>query len=223
MTHSGSRKIKVGDFNGVTNQRWSIRLALILSMTTVFSLFGAVSVAATPPSVSPNQDFSNPILQIHAPASDGWHGLSQTPNRIAFAKSGSTAEESFVAAVFLFRIPTFEKSDAFTDYVREGIIKDSPSDRFETIELSVLYSTEREYPCVKYHGISIDRHASTSALFYKKLRIENIALYCEHPSRPGLGFSISFSHRGGSADEKIDADALAFIESVQVTPPTKAP
>lgn len=177
----GSGKIKSDDFCGVINQRSSMGRALITAVAAIFSLFGAVSVAATSPAVSPNQDFSNPILQVHAPPSNGWHGLSQTPNRIAFAKSGSTEEESFVAAVFLFRIPTFQNSEAFTEYVREAVIKDSPSERFETLESSVLYSTEREYPCVRYHGISIDRHARTSALFYKKLRIENIALYCEHP------------------------------------------
>jgi hypothetical protein len=215
--------MKPGEFSGVTNQRWSIGLMLIASIMALFPLFGDESAAATPPAISPNQDFSNSILQIHAPASSGWYGITRSSDRIAFGKSGSNADESFVAAVFLFRIPTFQNSDAFTEHVREGVIKDSPSDRFETIELNVQYSPEREYPCVRYHGISNDRKAHTSAFFKKNLRIENIALYCEHPSKPGLGFSVSFSHRGGSADEKIDTAAAAFIDSVQLTPPTKAP
>jgi hypothetical protein len=189
------------------------------SVTVLLPLFRDVLVAATPPAISPSQDFSNPILQVHAPASSGWHGIAQSADRIAFAKSGSNADESFVAAVFLFHIPLFPTSDAFTEYVRQGVNKDSPADRFETIESNVQYSSEREYPCVRYHGISNDRKARTSGLFKQALRIENIALYCQHPSRPGLGFSISFSHRGGSADEKMDTEAAAFIESVQATPP----
>src|SRR5450631_4595359 len=148
------------------------------SIAVLYALFGDVSVAATHPALSPNQDFSNPILQLHAPASSGWYGITQSPTSISFGKAGGNADESFVAAVFLFRIPTFPNSDAFTEYVREGVIKDSPSDRFDTIELNVQPSKEREYTCVRYHGISNDRKAHTSSLFKKQLRIENIALYC---------------------------------------------
>jgi hypothetical protein len=205
------------------HRRVPIRVLLVGSIMLLDLLYGHVSVAATHPPVSPNQDFSNPTLQLHAPRSNGWYGLEQSPTRIAFAKSGSDPDESFVAAVLLLRIPTFPNADAFTEYVREGIIKDSPSDRFEMIELNVQYSPEREYPCVRYHGISNDRKARTSALGRKTLRIEVIALYCEHPSKPGLAFYVSFSHRGGNADEKIDDDAAAFIDSVQVTPPSKTP
>jgi hypothetical protein len=201
----------------------STRLTLIASIMALSLPFGEVSVAATHPAVSPNQEFSNPLLQIHAPGSDGWYGITQRPDHISFGRSGSTAGETFVAAVFLFRIPTFPNSEAFTEYVREGAIKDSPSDRFETIESNIQYSSEREYPCVRHHAISNDRKARTSAFSKKKLRLENFALYCQHPTKPGLGFSVSFSHRGGSADEKIDAEAAAFMDSVQVTSPTKAP
>jgi hypothetical protein len=209
--------MKLAKSSGVTNQRRPIGLALIAYLWS--PLFGDVSVAGTHPAISPNQYFSNPILQVHAPASNGWYGITQSSDRIAFGKSGSTSDESFVAAVFLFRIPEFLNSAAFIEHVREGVIKDSPSDRFETIELNVQLSTEREYTCVRYHGISNDRKAHTSSLFKKTLRIENIALYCEHPSKPGLGFSVSFSHRGGNAEVKIDDDAASFINSVQVTAP----
>jgi hypothetical protein len=193
------------------------------SIAVLYALFGDVSVAATHPALSPNQDFSNPILQLHAPASSGWYGITQSPTSISFGKAGGNADESFVAAVFLFRIPTFPNSDAFTEYVREGVIKDSPSDRFDVLESNVQRSSERGYPCVRYHAVMNDRKARTSAFSRKKLRIEDVALYCQHPSKPGQAFSISFSHRGGNADEKIDEDAAAFINSVQVTPPSNAP
>jgi hypothetical protein len=214
--------MKPGNFSCFASDR-SIGLALVASIMALSLLFGETSLATTHPAVSPYQEFSNPILQIHAPDSDGWSGVTQTSDRIAFGKSGSTAGESFVAAVVLFRIPTFPNSDAFTEYVREGVIKDSPSDRFETIESNIQYSSEREYPCVRYHGITNDRKARTSAFFQKKLRLENFALYCQHPTKPGLGFSVSFSHRGGSAERKIDAEAAAFMDSVQVTSPAKGP
>jgi hypothetical protein len=211
-----------GNFSCSVSDRFA-RLTVAASLMALSLPVGEASVAATHPAVTPHQEFSNPILQIHAPGSDGWYGVAQTPDRIAFGKSGSTAGETFAAAVVLFRIPVFPNSAAFTEYVREGAIEDSPSERFETIESNIQYSSEREYPCVKYHAITNDRRARTSAFSTKKLRLENFALYCQHPTKPGLGFSISFSHRGGSSDEKIDAEAAAFIESVQVTSPAKAP
>jgi hypothetical protein len=172
---------------------------------------------------APNQDFSNPTLQIRAPASSGWYSISQTPEYIAFGKHGDDPDESFAAAVFLFRLPALADGDAFTEYVREGVIKDSPSDRFDTIEQSVQYSSERNYHCVRYHRISIDKKAR-AGFFRKKLRLENIALYCQHPGKPGLGFSVSYSHRGGSPDYNIEEEeAAAFIDSVQVASSSKTP
>lgn len=192
-------------------------LRLVASVMVLSLSFAEAAVAETHPAVRPNQEFSNPIIQVHAPGSDGWYGVVQTQDRIAFGKTGSTPGETFVAAVVLFRVPIFADSEAFTNYVREGIIKDSPSERFETIESNIQYSSEREYPCIRYHAITNDRKARTSAFSTKRLRLENFALYCQHPTTPNLGFSVSFSHRGGSYDQKIDAEAAAFIEAVQVT------
>jgi hypothetical protein len=165
-------------------------LLLVASITIFCWPYTSVSATGPHPAVSPNQDFSNSMLQLRAPASTGWHGVAQTPTLIEFGKSGSSANETFVAA----------------------------SDRFETIESIVQYSPERGYPCVRYHGISNDRKPRTSAFFAKTMRIELVALYCEHPTKPGLGFAVTFSHRGGSADENIGKDAADFIDSVQVNP-----
>jgi hypothetical protein len=185
--------------------------------------YTSLSASSPHPAVSPNQDFSNSTLQLHAPASTGWYGVAQTPTLVEFGKSGTSANETFVAAVILMRLPPFENTDAFAEYVREGVIKDSPSDRFDTTESIVQYSPERGYPCVRYHGISNDRKPRTSAFFGKTMRIEVVALYCEHPTKPGLGFAVTFSHRGGNADENIGKDAADFIDSIQVTPSGKAP
>ena len=206
----------------IYRRRASFAPLLISWITVVYLLQGCESVAATHPVISPDQDFSNPILQIHAPASSGWYGFERSPARIAFKKAGASAHETFVAAVFLFHLPAFTNSDAFTELVREGIIKDAPTDRFEILESNIQYSPERAYPCVRYHGISQDRKARVSAFSTQEMRLEIISLYCQHPTRPGLGFSVSFSHRGGNAAEKIDVAAAAFIDSVQVTQTGKA-
>jgi hypothetical protein len=167
--------------------------------------------------------FSNSILQIRAPGSDGWSGIMRTSDQIAFGKSGLTPSETFTAAVVVFRTPLFANSEAFSAYVKEGVIKDSPSDRFELIESKFENSAERNYPCVKYHGITNDRKVRIAPFFHKTMRLEVFALYCQHPTKPGLAFSASFSHRGGSVDATIETEAADFIDMVQTRPPPKAP
>jgi hypothetical protein len=194
-----------------------------VSVVALCSLSGYVSTAATHPSVNPNQDFSNRTLQLHSPDSSGWHGYVQTPTVIAFAKTGSIPDETFVAQVNLFHLPPFADSEAFTEFVRETVIKGSPTERFETLEVNVQYLPDRGYPCVTYHAVSNDKKARVSSLFRKALRFEVFALYCQHPIKPGLGFAAVYSHRGGTADENIDKEARTFIDSVQVTPPSQAP
>jgi hypothetical protein len=215
--------MKPGEFGSVTNLRRFIGLPIIATVVVLCAPNRDLSAAANRPSVSPNQDFSNPILQIRAPASDGWHGFARSASLIAFARSGSSAGETFIAQVNLFHLPTFPDSEAFTEFVREAVIKGSPTDRFEALEVNVQYSAARGYPCVTYHAVSDDKKARVSFLSRKTLRFEVFALYCQHPLKPGLGFSAVFSHRGGSIDENLDKEAAGFIDSVQVTPPSRAP
>jgi hypothetical protein len=215
--------MKPGNMNFCAIGRRSPELTLVASIILLSMPFGEVSSAATHPVVSPYQDFSNSILQIRAPGSDGWSGIIRTSDRIAFGKSGLTPSETFVAAVVVFRTPLFANSEAFTAYVREGVIKDSPSDRFEVIESNFEYSSERNYPCVRYHGITSDRKVRIAPFFHKTMRLEVFALYCQHPTKPGLAFSASFSHRGGSVDATIDTESADFIDMVQIIPPGKVP
>ncbi len=215
--------MKPGDFGSVINLRQSAGLLVVAAVVLFCAPYKNVSAADNRPAVSPNQDFSNPILQIHAPASEGWHGFARSANLIAFGKSGSSAGESFIAQVNLFHLPTFPDSEAFTEFVRQAVIKGSPTDRFETLEVNVQYSPARGYPCVSYHAASDDKKARVSFFSTKTLRFEVSALYCQHPFKPGLGFSAVFSHRGGSIDENLGKEAAGFIDSVQVTPPSQAP
>ena len=214
--------MKPGDLIRVTKLRQNVWLLVVAAALVFCASHKDASAADNRPAVSPNQDFSNPILQIHAPASEGWHGFAQSASVIAFGKSGSEAGESFIAQVNLFHLPTFPDSEAFTEFVREAVIKDSPSDRFETLEVNVQYSAVRGYPCVTYHAVSDDKKARISFLSTKKLRFEVSALYCQHPFKSGLGFSTVFSHRGGSSNENLQKEAADFIDSVQVTPPGQA-
>ena len=177
-----------------------------VSVVALCSLSGYVSTAATHPSVNPNQDFSNRTLQLHSPDSSGWHGYVQTPTVIAFAKTGSIPDETFVAQVNLFHLPPSQIPRHSPNLCGRPSVKGSPTERFETLgsECSVL--ADRGYPCVTYHAASNDK-STAFHLFQKSARFEVFALYCQHPIKPGLGFAAVYLHRGGTADENIDKEA----------------
>ena len=209
------------------NRHWlreNFSAAATSAVTLLLMSLGCGGIAlAAHHSVAPNQDFSTDILQVHAPGTRGWHISSQGVEHIAFARQGSTGDESYIAAANLVQLPRFTTPDAFKDYIKQAVANESPPDRFETIESSIEESSERPYPCIKYHGVSTDLHAQISRFQTEKLRLEIIALYCQHPTRPGVGFGAMFSHRGGTAEANFSSEAAAFIASVQANTAAKAP
>lgn len=122
----------------------------LLFGTSLTILLGTtVAAADTHPAVAPNQDFSNPMFLLHAPASEGRHGFRRSAQGIAFAKDGAQRGESYLAEVTLFSMPQMENNNLFVAYVKEQLEKDSPPDRFEVLQNDVEYTGERGYPCVK--------------------------------------------------------------------------
>jgi uncharacterized protein len=191
---------------------------LVGFLSAYIALLDGVVNARTLQAVPPNQDFSNETLQVQSPSSEGWYGPSEIENGISFAKRGTDSDESYIAAVSVFRIPEFSDPEAFADYMKKWLEKDSPANRFETLETTIQYTAERRYPCVRYHGVAKDKKASTSSIFRKTLRLEISALYCQHPYQSNLGFTANYSHRGGDSDEHFTEDAEKFISSIQAAP-----
>jgi hypothetical protein len=93
-------------------------------------------------------------------------GFARSADLIAFGMSGSSKGESFIAQLNLFHLPTFADSEAFAEFVREAVIKGSPTDRFETLEVNVQYSPARGYPCVTYRAVSDDKKGSRFISFH---------------------------------------------------------
>jgi hypothetical protein len=175
------------------------------------------------PSLAPGQDLSNPMFTLTSPKSEGWVGLSQSSSRIAFGRAGATSADSDVAAVTLFSIPQGLSADDFLALVKSGTERDAPSPQFEVKEASLKPSQARSYVCVDYRATSID-HGKQSFLGRRAaLQLKLRALYCQYPTKPGLGFSISFSHRGEQPLPTFDAEAEEFIAGVEVRSPETRP
>jgi hypothetical protein len=218
----GSGNMGPGYFADVARMRFTSFLA-VTAVVMLCAPPDQLFAAGNHPALSPHQDFSNSLLQIHAPDSEGWFGSERTDHSIVFGKGGSSAHESIIASVILFHLAPISDKEAFTEHIREAVITGSPKEEFETLEVNVKYSAEREYPCVTYHGVSNQKKVHVSFLSSKTLRFEVFALYCQHPFKPGLGFVAAFSRRGGGADANMEQEAASFINSVQVTQKSGAP
>jgi hypothetical protein len=179
-------------------------------------LWGFVATASEHPAVQPGQDFSNSLFKMKSPDSAGWVGLSQNSSRIAFARSGASAADSDVAALILFSVPVASVAEDFVALVKKGVEKDAPKPRFDVETSSVELSPDRPYTCAKYSATSIDHGEKALLLPTKPLRLQVLSLYCKYPNKPGLGFAISFSHRGETAMPAFQQAAEAFIAGVQI-------
>jgi hypothetical protein len=185
------------------------------------ALASNMAFAEKSPPLNPGQDFSIPMMKIYSPHSEGWRVQARSNGLLAFKKDGAAAEQTYVATVQFMRLATFPNADAFTEFVREAVVKEAPTNRFDVLETSVQYSEERAYPCVKYKSVSVDKKSRVSLFVTKRLKLQVVALYCQYPDRPGVGYAVSFSLRG-EVEQNIDADAASFIDSVQI-PSAAAP
>jgi hypothetical protein len=82
----GARMMKPGNLKEVTNLHQSIRLLVVAAACVLCAFYQGASAADNHPALTPNQDFSNTLLQVHAPASEGWFGSERSTDHIAFGK-----------------------------------------------------------------------------------------------------------------------------------------
>jgi hypothetical protein len=184
----------------------------------------AICVAADSPRqpVSAGQDFSNPMFAVHSPNSEGWQ-VFRSGAGLSFGRTGANHTDSEVATVSVFSTPKGLSPEEFLSRVRDGLTADSASPQFQVVTSSVKLSTARAYTCVDYDATSIDHGKPQLFLPHHDEALALIALYCQYPDKPGLGFAVTFSHRGGQAPATFEPEARDFIASVQVTSASQPP
>lgn len=164
-------------------------------------------------SVSPGQMFAGGYINVTAPTSDGWQLIQSSGSGMAFAKSGRAANESFGAQVLMFNLAPTNTPQEFEALIKTSAEKDTDPTRFDTQQMSFKYSTERNYPCVRYHSVVQDKAPRGLKV---SLLLESDGLYCRHPVQRETGFAVIYSHRGGSLYANLRSEAENFIQGVQV-------
>ncbi len=167
--------------------------------------------------------FSNTFLDVRAPVSGDWMIVKSSQTELAFARTGTAVNESFIAQATLFALPELKDKVEFEALVRQGIEAEAPAERFKPVSANYEYTEQRGYPCVKYAGVTEDTKAKTSTTATVSLLLQFNSLYCQHPGMPGVGFMAGLSHRGAVLDENLAQDAEIFLEGVQVAKPAAKP
>jgi hypothetical protein len=160
--------------------------------------------------------FKGSYIDVRAPTSEGWHLVDSSVKGMAFAKPGRAPGETFGAQLLMFDLQPTESPEQFVTLIKEAIQKDTDPKRFDIVESSIDYTSERGYPCVRYHAVLNDKEAQTSRSTKEQLLLETQSLYCRHPVRTNTGFATIYSYRGRSRYSGLAEEAQDFIQGAQV-------
>lgn len=173
---------------------------------------------SAPQPVPPGKFFKGDVLNIRAPNSEGWFLDQASPGGWSFVREGAKSSESYVASVLAFDLPQTASKEEFVAVIRQGIESDTSPDRFTVRDAPYDYTDQRGYPCVKYQATTEDNKARTSLFKREPQTLQIRSLYCRHPVKRGLGFAITFSHRGTELDSAFEEQGQDFISGVDVPP-----
>ena len=190
-----------------------VPLLVGLFSLTALVLNGCAAPSRQAVSVSPGQLFAGSYINVTAPLSDGWYLAQSSPSGMAFTKHGQAANETFAAQVAMFNLAPTKTPEEFEELIRNAVQNDTDPNRFNVQQVSFKYTSERSYPCVRYHSVTQDKtpQGSTSPLL-----LEMDALYCRHPVRQETGFAAIYSHRGEVLYANLRGEADKFIQGIQV-------
>lgn len=168
------------------------------------------------PEIAPGEFLPGEYINVRAPNSEGWIWRESSSKGMGFAKYGRAPGESLGAQLLIFDLQPTETTEQFVALIKQGIEQDNDPERFDILESSSDYTSERGYPCVRHHALANDKHARTSATTREQLVLEWHGLYCRHPLRTDSGFAAVYSHRGRGRYPRLRAEAEDFISGIQV-------
>ncbi|HMM54898.1 MAG TPA: hypothetical protein PKC23_07770 [Candidatus Desulfobacillus sp.] len=191
-----------------------MRLKIILLALSLLSC-GIASAQSPGQPVAPGQPFNGEILNIRAPDSNGWIVTGMARNGISFGKRGAESGETYGAQAIIFEMPPTNGSEELVAFVRKRIAAMNPPPRFLETRSEYRYTDTRGYPCVNVRA-AFDDTAAVTPSGREQLKLQVLALYCRHPEQRHLGFFAAYSHRGKTADDRMEDSARSFIDSVVV-------
>jgi TonB family protein len=192
-----------------------VAVPVIMTVTVHFELTPdtpANTAERLPHAVDPSQLFSGPAVVVRAPNSPDWLLTESTAEGMTFSRRDESGGNTYIAMVRVFPLPVVTTDAQLLEAVK-AVLESTPANRFRTVEQRFELTSERPYLCVRYRSSAVDSQSRTpDGIVSLALHIR--ALYCRHPTQPGLGFHIGYSQRGGPADPHLESQAASFIACV---------
>lgn len=161
-------------------------------------------------------------FELRAPVSPGWVLVSVTPKAVAFMRRSDELARSEVATVSVFALPEALDREGFAAWVERAVQAEAPPSRFRPLTATSDHVDERGHACVRHHHQSLDLKARGLPAGSAPPLLDQVALYCRHPSQAGSGFAAVFSTRGPGRDPTLPERARSFIDGVQFPAPADA-
>ena len=187
-----------------------------MAVTVVWlGLVTACTASAQKP-VANGELFEGSLISVRAPITGRWLLTQRSDTGITFG-SGEMGN-TFVAEVVTFQLAPAATPEKFEALIRKNAASNvdfdpNDPDRYELLEQSVKYSSERPYPCVRYRAVTKDSRAKGAK---DPQFLEMNGLYCRHPAHPADGVAITYSHRGLARHALLREEAERFIQGAQL-------
>jgi hypothetical protein len=124
-----------------------MRLIVIVALT--FTL-NACAMAPQYPQFPGGQKITQAGYSFIAPANKSWTVLVQSTYQITLGTKGDNPNETLIASVSTFQIPTFSSPQDFLSHVRSARAAEPQTGRFEVIKNDEQLYAARSETCVKH-------------------------------------------------------------------------
>jgi len=146
------------------------------------------------------------------PDQDGWFIADRSTNRVALAKAGRVEGQSYLIEGTHLALDEASTSTQLTRFTDDLLSRNLPPPRFRIRQHEISDTRIAGAQCALSHIVVEDRDPGVASNVVTAMLVESVGTICIHPTTPGLGISLNFTH--SSFPEDRDKAFSSYAESV---------
>ncbi len=156
---------------------------------------------------------SQPGVSFVPPTTKVWQILVFYTYQTTLAMYGDDPNESFIAQVSIFNIPSQGSDKTFLSLIQDKSAEEPKTGRFEMIEESLVPYEERKEECIKKRTSAKDYGAKRGGTY---TIFETYGMYCVHPKKPSIGVFVELSRKApfGRINSEFETLGEQLLQSV---------
>jgi hypothetical protein len=175
-----------------------------------------VMTGTAPTATVAGERVDQPGVSFSPPSGRSWYFLGRSTELATLAARGSSNDETYVAAVRRYQLPSELSPEAFLTWVKAQRAAEPQAVRYELIHNDEQLYAERPEVCVKYRSTSKDYGAKRGGEFPF---FDTLGMHCIHPTSKRVGVFVEFSRKAPTpADDSFNAEGLRLLQSVAFMP-----